>query len=149
MIYSVISSTVYKVSISILFLVASIVTHIILKTYYNVKMKKDCWNVEKFKEGFSKLFVVVISTYLLSVTLAFFPMLLVLLGVTLEKDLVEYLNLTTILVIMLKPTIAYIKKNVETLEKIIENILPEKFDSRLFESEDLEFDEVSEDRFIK
>ena len=115
-----------RVSISIAFLLIAVLTHIILKTFYNISIVKEGWSWVKFREGLYKTFVVLLGTYLLSITLAFFPIFLTMLGVPISNNVIEYLNVTTILLMMLKPTIAYTKRNIENLEKIILGLLPDK-----------------------
>ena len=119
----------YRVSISIAFLLAAVITHILLKTFYNLSIVKEKWDLSKFCEGLSKMAVVLAGTYLLSATLAFFPIFLSMLGVSMSDSVIEYLNITTILLIMLKPTMAYTKRNIESLENIIHGLLPDRPES--------------------
>ena len=132
-----------RVSISIAFLLIAVLTHIILKTFYNISIVKEGWSWVKFREGLYKTFVVLLGTYLLSITLAFFPIFLTMLGVPISNDVIEYLNVTTILLMMLKPTIAYTKRNIENLEKIILGLLPDK--PRNINKETEEIQEVKEE----
>ena len=132
-----------RVSISIAFLLIAVLTHIILKTFYNISIVKEGWSWVKFREGLYKTFVVLLGTYLLSITLAFFPIFLTMLGVPISNDVIEYLNVTTILLMMLKPTIAYTKRNIENLEKIILGLLPDK--PRNMNRETEEIQEVKEE----
>ena len=132
-----------RVSISIAFLLIAVLTHIILKTFYNISIIKEGWSWVKFREGLYKTFVVLLGTYLLSITLAFFPIFLTMLGVPISNDVIEYLNVTTILLMMLKPTIAYTKRNIENLEKIILGLLPDK--PRNMNKETEEIQEVKEE----
>lgn len=118
--------TLCRVSISIAFLLIAVVTHILLKTFYNISITKEKWSWAKCREGLSKMAIVLLGTYLLSATLAFFPVFLTMLGVPISNDVIEYLNVTTILLMMLKPTIAYTKRNIDNLEKIILGLLPDK-----------------------
>lgn len=132
-----------RVSISIAFLLIAVLTHIILKTFYNISIVKEGWSWVKFREGLYKTFVVLLGTYLLSITLAFFPIFLTMLGVPISNDVIEYLNVTTILLMMLKPTIAYTKRNIENLEKIILGLLPDKPRNMSRETEEIQ--EVKEE----
>lgn len=118
-----------RVTLSMLFLVLAIVTHIILKTYYNVSVCLEKWDREKFKEGFYKLAIIFTGTYLMSIMSAYFPVFLAEIGIPISESVTEYLNITTILLIMIKPTIVYVQKNIETLQAIVMDILPDKPDA--------------------
>lgn len=132
-----------KVSISMIFLFVAVVTHIVLKTFYNVAFVEEPWSWGRFKEGIGKMLIVITGTYLLSATLAFFPVFLTMLGVSISNSVIEYLNVTTILLIMLKPTISYTKRNITTLENIINGLLPDPPMDMNEETEDVQ--EVKEE----
>lgn len=113
---------VLKVSLSLVFLGTAVFTHICLSTYRNIAFLKKSWEWEKFWEGISKLMIILLSTFLICVTGCYLPVFISVLGVPLDKTFVDYISLTSILLVILKPTLAYSKENISDLSSIIEGL---------------------------
>jgi len=113
--------SITNIGLAALFLVASMITHILFRTYYNIKIQKMNWSWELFFEGLVKLVIVSLGTAILSTIFILFPIYLVQVDVLVDSEIVNYLNISTILLVFITPTVEYCKRNVASLKEIIDS----------------------------
>lgn len=109
------------IGLAMVFLGGSWLANFILSLFYNIKLLKEPYDVERIKEGTLKILVLIVGTALLVAVITYVPVFARFIGIAIPDDFILFFNIITLVAVLFEAIYLYIGQAYEKFKNIIHN----------------------------